>query len=282
MTATSFDLSAIRTDATAYAADFRILIGVNLASLATIAYVDNAIANISLTPGPQGPAGPQGAIGPPGPNTVSGSTATALLGLLYGNGTNVAVASSANVVTALGYTPANKSGDTFTGATTFGSNAARSTVIAADGTVTVRSDDNGMRNAIVLVNSGVTGINQGVSLIWRQGRTAVDTGEVAAIRALSENDYTTGGRLTRLAFVTQGSNYAERMSIASNGNVTFLHLIRLGIYTVATLPSASANASTVATVTDSSVTSNGSPVAGGGSNRVLVFSNGSTWDVVAA
>jgi hypothetical protein len=45
--------------------------------------------------GPQGSTGPTGATGPQGPagpNTVSGTTATALTGLLAGNGTNVVVA----------------------------------------------------------------------------------------------------------------------------------------------------------------------------------------------
>ncbi len=59
-------------------------------------------------------------------------------------------------------------------------------------------------------------------------------------------------------------------------------LIGIGAYTVSTLPSASANAGRIAQVTDSSVTTNGSAVAGGGSNRVMVFSNGTNWDVVVA
>jgi hypothetical protein len=66
------------------------------------------------------------------------------------------------------------------------------------------------------------------------------------------------------------------------GAVTCSNLLGLGSFTVATLPSASANAGRIAQVTDSSVTTNGSAVAGGGSNRVMVFSNGTTWDVVVA
>lgn len=65
-------------------------------------------------------------------------------------------------------------------------------------------------------------------------------------------------------------------------NLTASGLIGLGTYTVATLPSASANPRRIAAVTDSSVTANGSAVAGGGSSSVMVFSNGSTWDVVVA
>lgn len=65
-------------------------------------------------------------------------------------------------------------------------------------------------------------------------------------------------------------------------SAAFTGLVTVGTYTVATLPSAAANAGALAQVTDSSVTANGSAVAGGGANRVVVFSNGSTWDVVVA
>lgn len=60
-------------------------------------------------------------------------------------------------------------------------------------------------------------------------------------------------------------------------NLTASGLTTLGTYTVATLPSASANAGAFAQVTDSNSTTNGNTVAGGGSNRVPVFSNGTNW-----
>lgn len=63
---------------------------------------------------------------------------------------------------------------------------------------------------------------------------------------------------------------------------TLSALLFVGSYTVATLPAAASNTGAIAQATDSSVTANGSTVAGGGANRVLVFSNGSTWDVVVA
>lgn len=55
-----------------------------------------------------------------------------------------------------------------------------------------------------------------------------------------------------------------------------------GTYTAATLPSASANAYKFATVSDSSVVTFGGTVAGGGSSKVQVFSNGTNWTVCAA
>ena len=63
------------------------------------------------------------------------------------------------------------------------------------------------------------------------------------------------------------------------GAITANALMCAGAYTVATLPSASANAGKFAQVTDSSVTTFGSTVSGGGSNRVPVFSNGTSWVV---
>lgn len=77
-------------------------------------------------------------------------------------------------------------------------------------------------------------------------------------------------------------------TIQSDGTAAFLGAVACGApvapgsYTVATLPSASANPGRITVVTNSSVTTNGTPVAAGGSNRVLVFSNGTTWDVVVA
>lgn len=61
------------------------------------------------------------------------------------------------------------------------------------------------------------------------------------------------------------------------GSITATTLVNLGTYTVGTLPSASANSGALAQVTDSNSATNGNTVAGGGSNRVPVFSNGTNW-----
>jgi hypothetical protein len=63
----------------------------------------------------------------------------------------------------------------------------------------------------------------------------------------------------------------------SSGSFVLSCPLSLGVYTVGTLPSASARAGHFAQVTDSNSTTNGSTVAGGGSNRVPVFSNGTNW-----
>lgn len=78
-----------------------------------------------------------------------------------------------------------------------------------------------------------------------------------------------------------GYGFSSNLSVAAsfiNANVPF----RPAVYTVGTLPSAATHTGRIAQVTDSSVTTNGSAVSGGGSNRVVVFSNGSAWDVVVA
>lgn len=65
----------------------------------------------------------------------------------------------------------------------------------------------------------------------------------------------------------------------SAGAITASGLMCAGTYTVATLPSASANTGKFAQVTDSSVTTFRGTVAGGGSTRVPVFSDGTNWVV---
>lgn len=62
------------------------------------------------------------------------------------------------------------------------------------------------------------------------------------------------------------------------GNLSAQGTIRSGQYTVATLPSAStAGAGARAFVTDATATTFLSIVAGGGSNKVPVVSNGTNW-----
>lgn len=65
-------------------------------------------------------------------------------------------------------------------------------------------------------------------------------------------------------------------------DLTASGLMCAGTYTVGTLPSASANTYKFATVSDSSVTTFGSTVAGGGTSKVQVYSNGTNWTVCAA
>jgi hypothetical protein len=95
-------------------------------------------------------------------------------------------------------------------------------------------------------------------------------------------DASAGFLVFNRAAVSHGIFFGEDLDTGGtffrgSGTVTFSGLVRLGTYTVATLPSASANAGAFAQVTDSNSTTNGATVTGGGSNRVPVFSNGANW-----
>ena len=110
--------------------------------------------------------------------------------------------------------------------------------------------------------------------------------------------YTTGATLAGIQLVaTGGSWYLDNRSdntfqmsrggsalltVSTSGDLTMPATICAGTYTVGTLPTASSNAYKFANVSDSSVTSFGSTVAGGGSSKVMVFSNGTNWTVCAA
>ncbi len=83
--------------------------------------------------------------------------------------------------------------------------------------------------------------------------------------------FTTGGS----GRVTTSNNTLDNGS----GAATFSGTVRIGTFTVATLPSAAANPGAEANVTNSSVTTFGATVAGGGSSNVKVRSNGTNWTV---
>jgi len=70
-----------------------------------------------------------------------------------------------------------------------------------------------------------------------------------------------------------------RFKMDIGGAAAFSSTAKLGDYTVATLPSASAYTGYECNTTDSSVTTFGSTVAGGGSSNVKVRSNGTDWTV---
>ncbi len=131
------------------------------------------------------------------------------------------------------------------------------------------------------------------------GRTRIaitDVGQVTVQPSadfIKFGDYALGVRSLNTAFpilvtraiASQTANHiqcessagAVELSVAQGGHLSITGLFSPGTYTVATLPSASANPGRIAEVTDSSVTTYRSNVAGGGSNRVNVKSNGTNW-----
>jgi hypothetical protein len=80
-------------------------------------------------------------------------------------------------------------------------------------------------------------------------------------------------------------NAAGVLEINNGTAGTFRDLFARGVRpvgsTVANLPTASGNTGMIATVTDATVTTIGTTVAGGGGNTVLVWSNGTNWRIYA-
>lgn len=79
-----------------------------------------------------------------------------------------------------------------------------------------------------------------------------------------------------------GVNIGQFGDGGSNSNgLLYLKGVRPVGSTVANLPTASGNTGMMATVTDATVTTIGTTVAGGGGNTVLVWSNGTNWRIYA-
>lgn len=74
---------------------------------------------------------------------------------------------------------------------------------------------------------------------------------------------------------TGGATFAGGIGVA--GNVVSGGTVRTGAFTVATLPTASTYPGGLAYVTDASATTRLSTVSGSGSNKVMVFSDGTNW-----
>jgi hypothetical protein len=113
------------------------------------------------------------------------------------------------------------------------------------------------------------GMNADGSITWGNARTGNNRGrltwntDVAVITSPLNMDITCGGLL----------------QITAPSGMTVSGTAKLGNFTAATLPSAASNAGHECNVTDSSVTTFGATVAGGGSNNVKVRSNGTNWTV---
>ncbi|TXH18011.1 MAG: hypothetical protein E6R03_02895 [Hyphomicrobiaceae bacterium] len=118
------------------------------------------------------------------------------------------------------------------------------------------------------------GGNGAIGAYFRTASGSIGFAAGALIPANSSAAYAPESLAFGLSYYRWGAVFAT--------SANFSGLICAGTYTVSTLPSASANAYKFATVSDSSVTTFGSTVAGGGSSKVMVFSNGTNWTVCAA
>lgn len=135
----------------------------------------------------------------------------------------------------------------------------RSVFVITDGT------SFGLSNATAVLSLS----SSGGRIVWGSG-TFASTGHVGL-----------SGNTAGLLEINNGTRTAVGGALRdlSLRNLTASGLTTLGVYTVATLPSASANVGALAQVTDSNTTTNGGTVAGGGANRVPVYSNGTNWIV---
>lgn len=118
--------------------------------------------------------------------------------------------------------------------------------------------------------------NQGGAFRLRDSISAVDQfvidSQTGSITAVGTGAHVFG---TTNTVTMQAGTLTATVAITAGG------LMCAGSYTVGTLPSAAANTGKFANVTDSSVTTLGNTVAGGGANNVEVRSNGSNWRVSA-
>lgn len=129
-----------------------------------------------------------------------------------------------------------------------------------------------------------TGIGRNNIALWRNGNFVV--GSSTLIAASSGADAT--GNVVDTSFSRNAAGVWQMGTTAANAsgsllltNLTASGTVRLGTFTVGTLPSASANTRARSFVTDSNLAFNstnlGSTVTAGGSTLVPVFSNGTNW-----
>lgn len=118
--------------------------------------------------------------------------------------------------------------------------------------------------------------------LWRGGNFVV--GSSTLIAASSGVDAT--GNVVDTSLSRNAAGVWQMGTTAANAsgsllltNLTASGTVRLGTFTVGTLPSAAANTRALAFVTDSSVASFGAVATAGGALGVTVFSNGTNWIV---
>jgi hypothetical protein len=118
------------------------------------------------------------------------------------------------------------------------------------------------------------------------GTSAINCATVAAYSAQAHTAGSAQGTYLGFFTVPNGSTTLtealrlnqDQSALFAQG-VTVTGTAKLGVYTVATLPSASANVYAEANVSDASAPSMGSTVAGGGAVKTKVRSNGTNWTV---
>jgi len=137
-----------------------------------------------------------------------------------------------------------------------------------------------------LTGSTLTFDSTGFFGIYHDSKTNIDSGSSGGGSELVRYDVSGNQRLVGNlqlggasgARVRSSSGAVQARDSSDSAFANFAAaLVFVGVYTVATLPSASANDGAFARVTDATSTTNGSVAAGGGSGKTTVFSNGTNW-----
>lgn len=156
--------------------------------------------------------------------------------------------------------------------------------ITAASTITAATGLRATAGGLTVTAGGIT-VTAGDTILRNPSKLYFDGGYAVAIGATGNT-----GTDKDMQFFS-GVGGAERMRVKSTGDVGIgttspgakldvSGTLRSGSYTVGTLPNASANDGAQARVTDSSVAAAGNygaTVAGGGANKVKVFSDGTNW-----
>jgi hypothetical protein len=137
-------------------------------------------------------------------------------------------------------------------------------------------------NAITVYHDATAswGTGIGTGILFQADNTSNSANSLGSLQMVTTEAV---GDLTADFLVKLNNNSStstQVLRVTAAGAGTLLGVLFVGVFTVGTLPSAAANAGASAQVTDSSVAAlgvYGTTVAGGGENRVPVFSNGTNW-----
>lgn len=89
-----------------------------------------------------------------------------------------------------------------------------------------------------------------------------------------------GSAYTCPGILSAGGNISASGNVSATGSVNASSYVRVGTSTAGALPGAGSIAGAIFYVTDANATTRLSVVAGGGSNKVLVFSDGTNWLII--